>query len=101
VLLFIVTFRILLDTSFSCNQSERNVGNNIKKEEHELVEANERVEHHVEGFSWQREPFAMQAVYPITREHANQERKAHEHEVQDGAPHQESGKSLDFHDDPP
>jgi len=43
VLLIFVTFRILLDASFSCNQSERNVGNNIKEEEHELVEANERV----------------------------------------------------------
>jgi hypothetical protein len=101
VRLSIVTFNFSLDAPFSCNQQERHVGNNIKKEEHELVQANERVEHHIEGFSWQREPFAVQSVCPITGEHANQERKAQEHEVQDCAPHQESGESLDIHDDPP
>jgi hypothetical protein len=46
-----MSLSFLLDVPFSCNQPERHIGNDIEKEEHELVEANERVEHHIEGFS--------------------------------------------------
>jgi hypothetical protein len=63
----------LLNGPFSCNQPERYVGNDIKKEEHEFVQADERVEHHIEGFSGQRKPYAVQSVCPITGEYADQE----------------------------
>ena len=92
---------LLLDALFSCNQQEGYVRNNVEEEKHEFVQADERVEQHVERLSGHREPFAVQSVCPIGAEHANQERKVQEHEVQDGAPHQESRYSLDIHYDPP
>jgi len=45
----------------------------IEKEEKELVQAEKRIEHHIEGLPGQRKPYAVESMSPVSDKDTDQE----------------------------
>jgi hypothetical protein len=85
----------------SSHDQQGNVGNDIKHQEDNLEQREERVHYHVEGIPRDGKPFALHAVHPITGEYTNHGRKNKPGSVYDCAPHKNCLERVNIHDVPP
>ena len=54
---------VIMLSSFSSDDQQSNVGNDIEDQKGDFEQPEERVDDHVEGFSWNGKPFALRSIH--------------------------------------
>ncbi len=88
-------------SSFSSDDQQSNVGNDIEDQKGNFEQPEERVNDHIVGFSGNGEPFALYAIHEIRGEHEEYCPQNEDAAIYDCTPHEERRESLNIHDDPP
>ncbi len=84
--------------SLSCDDLQGQVGSEIEEEKDNFDQSQERVNHHVEGFSGNGEPSALCAIHEIQGEYREHSPQSEDDSVYDRAPHKECCECLNVHD---
>jgi hypothetical protein len=80
------------------DDQQSHVGNKTEHKDQCFVQCDERVYHHVEGFSGNGKPFAVYSVGPVSGTDTDQRRDNQQCYVQNRAPHEKCSDTVDIHD---